>query len=131
MHPAYFDTMFYVEHAVNAWPPQFAIITAYATTGQAWSADANESADRRLSRELQSLGVWMVRVTGFSPQTGHAEPGWAVSINFESACDLGHRYLQDALYVVRGGVLYLSFCDDRRQLVHVGEFAPRVTFQRS
>ena len=131
MHPAYFHTMFHVEQPVKAWPAQFAIITAYATTGQAWSSDANESADQRLSRELQSSGVWMVRITGFSPETGHAEPGWAVSMNFESACDLGHRYLQDALYVVRNGVLYVSFCDDRRQLVHVGDFAKRLTLQQS
>jgi hypothetical protein len=64
-------------------------------------------------------------MTGFSPATGHAEPGWGVEMPWESACELGIQFKQDAIYVVIGGELYVTFCDTRRSLVHVGPFPER------
>ncbi len=79
-----------------------------------------------MSAELQQLGVWTARITGYSPTTGHAEPGWAAVLAFDAACDLGLRYRQDAIYHVAGDTLSVSFCDERRKLVAVGPFRERV-----
>ena len=81
--PVYFGTHFRVPASVPDWPPEFVIVTAYATTGERWTAAENEAADRRLTEELRLLGVWTARITGYSPQTGHAEPGWAAVLAFD------------------------------------------------
>ena len=44
----------------------------------------------------------------------------------EEACDLGHQYLQDALYHVRGDQLFVTYCDQKRALVPVGNFRERL-----
>lgn len=124
MHPAYFQTQFRARSLPDAlhWPDEFCIITACATTGEVWTDAANRTADRRLRDVLRQTGCWRVRLTGFSPDTGHAEPGWAAAIPFEKACDLGQRFRQDAIYFVRRSVLYVSYCDKRRSLKRVRRF---------
>ena len=131
MHPAYLKTQFRTQESVELWPQEFVIVTAYATTGTQWPPEQNEAADRRLESELRGRGGWLVRLTGFSPSTGHAEPGWAFEMPFEEACDLGLRYLQDAIYHVTGDELSVSFCDDRRKLVPVDSFRERLHFKLS
>ena len=126
VNPIYFATHFRTLAPIPDWPPEFVIVTAYATTGERWTSAENEAADRRLSAELQRLGVWSARITGYSPQTGHAEPGWAADISFDEACDLGLRYRQDAIYRVSGDTLSVSYCDGRRRLVTVGAFRGRL-----
>jgi hypothetical protein len=124
MHPAYFETRFRTPRSVHRWPATFAIITAYATTGASWSAEENERADLRLEEALGDR--WRERITGYSPTTGHAEPGWAVMLPFHEACDLGERFDQDAVYLVEADDLFVSYCDDRRALVRVGSFMERL-----
>lgn len=126
MNPVYFETHFRTPAPLPDWPPEFVIVTAYATTGERWTSAANKAADRRLTEELQQLGIWKARVTGYSPTSGHAESGWAADIPFDAACDLGLRYRQDAIYHVSGDTLSVSFCDGRRKLVAVGPFRERV-----
>ena len=134
MHPAYFDVRFRTPEPEAPWPEAFVILTAYATTGEAWTEEQNRDADRRLEEALRSraphgsTSAWddLRRVTGFSPDTGHAEPGWAVALPFHEACDLGEDFRQDALYVVKGDVLFVSYCDERRGLVRVGFFRDRL-----
>jgi hypothetical protein len=126
INPVYFETHFKRQKSWEDWPHKFAIITAYATTGEAWTDSENEAADKKLEAELRQQGSWLQRLTGYSPVTGHAEPGWAVDLSFEAACDLGGRFRQDALYYVVGDVLYVSFCDQRRAQVLVGLFRSRV-----
>jgi len=130
MHPAYFETHFRQDDGspkIQRWPERFAIITAWATTGEHWSEVENVSADQQLKEELQRRSTWCRRLTGYSPQTGHAEPGWAVELDFDTACDIGHRYRQDAIYYVEGDELYVSYCDQRRSRVPVGPFRTRLT----
>jgi Protein of unknown function (DUF3293) len=105
---------------------QFAIITAYATTGEVWTAEGNESADRALAGGLRASGRWHERITGCSPSTGHAEPGWAVEMDLQEACDLGLHYLQDAIYIVSGDELWVSLCAEPRERVLVGGFRQRL-----
>lgn len=128
MHPAYFETRFHTPSPVPSWPDAFAIVTAHATTGESWPAGENERADVRLEEELRGdLGLgWCQRITGYSPTTGHAEPGWAVVLSFHGACDLGERFRQDAVYLVVAGDLFVSYCDERRARVRVGSFSERL-----
>ncbi len=126
MNPAYFDTRFERQEAWEDLPAEFAIITAYATTGEEWSSVENEAADKKLETELREHGRWLRRLTGHSPVSGHTEPGWAVGMPFETACDLGLRFQQDAIYYVTGDTLSVSRCDKRRALVEVGAFSSRV-----
>lgn len=127
MHPEYLTVRFSLDAAdVTGWPEEFAIITAYATTGEVWTEEENVTADRELGELLGSLSSFLRRVTGYSPSTGHAEPGWAVAIPFDSACEIGMRFKQDAVYFVRSGDLFVSHCDSRKGLVPVGRFHERI-----
>ena len=126
MNRVYFETRFAVNDTWGECPAEFAIVSAYATTGQTWTARETAAAHARLTNELNALGVWMRAITGYSPTTGHAEPGWAVALGFEAACELGRRYRQDAIYFVRDDVLSVSYCDARRGLVPVGGFRERL-----
>lgn len=126
MYPAYFETHFKRQLPWEDWPSEFAIITAYATTGEVWTDSENQAADRRLGAVLQQQENWLRRLTGYSPMTGHAEPGWAVNLSFEAACNLGQQFRQDAIYYVVGDTLYVSFCDQRRGRVPVSPFRLRV-----
>ena len=124
--PVYFAIRFDVADAPATWPQAFTILSAWETTGQRWTAEQNRAADAKLGRVLQQSCAWFTRCTGVTPETGHAEPGYAVELAFDDACDLGLRFVQDAIYYVDGDVLSVSFCDDRRYKVTVGSFRERV-----
>lgn len=126
MNPVYFETHFQRCEFWNDWPEAFAIITACATTGEVWSAEKNIAADKKLAAELQKQTHWMRRLTGYSPSTHHAEPGWAVEIDFPTACEIGRQFAQDAIYYVTADTLAVSYCDARRGLVEIGRFRARV-----
>jgi hypothetical protein len=126
MPPAYFETHFDAHGFAGPRPDEFVIITAWATTGQQWSQMENKTANEQLDSELQRLNVWRHRVTGFSPSTGHAEPGWAVELAFSDACDLGLKVHQDAIYHVSDDHLTVSYCDDRRRKIPVARFHERL-----
>jgi hypothetical protein len=126
MHPSYFGVRFRIPQPVKDWPPCFAILSGYATTGEVWTTERNEGADRALGEALKKRGGWLQRITGFFPDTGHAEPGWAAEMTLEEGCTWGGQYLQDAIYWVDGDFLWVSHCDQRRALVPVGRFRERV-----
>lgn len=125
--PDYFQTRFRLAALPEAWPESFAIITAWATTGQRWSEAENAAADARLRRWLDERRWWRWRITGYSPHSGHAEPGWACPLPLDQACDLGVAFRQDAIYYVSGDELAVTRCAaDRRQLVPVDRFRRRL-----
>ena len=130
MHPEYFQTRFVANKPIEDWPKEFAILSAYSTTGVVWSATQNENADQKLQAELASANVWMRRITGFSPTTGHRELSWVIEIPFDVACDYGFRFKQDAIYYVIQDILWVSYCDQRRQMAPVGNFRERVVLRR-
>lgn len=124
--PAFYkETHFRADHWADM-PDEFAIITAYATTGETWTDKQNTIADRKLKNTLRTKSEWLPRITGYSPSSGHQEPGWAAAVDFESACNIGKHFKQDAIYFVKNDKLYLSYCDARRALVPVGKFTERL-----
>ena len=77
LHPACFETHFHHTESWSDVPDEFAIITAFATTGEQWSDTENAAADDTLRHNLEQRDVWLRRLTGYSPTSGHEEPGWA------------------------------------------------------
>lgn len=126
MHPEYFDVRFQCAEEPEEWPSQFAVITAFATTGETWSVEENLNADWRLEELLRTKSEFIRRLTGYSPKTGHAEPGWAAEVSFEDACDIGMRFKQDALYFVKDAELFVSHCDSRRTPLFIDSFLKRL-----
>ena len=128
LHPDYFATHFRDAERPEQWPPSFAILTAYQPTGSTWDQQTNESADAELKSYLESQNLPHWRLTGFSPESGHAEPGWAVSLDFLTACEIGRMFVQDAIHFVKNGSLYVSLCDPEHRLLNsVGPFWERLS----
>ena len=126
MNPVYFDTRFKLGLPFVELPDSFAIITAYATTGEVWAPEDNKTANESLRAELDKGGHLIGTITGYSPVTQHAEPGYAAALEFEEACKIGARFKQDAIYFVSSGTLFVSHCDHRRSLKPITQFSKRV-----
>jgi hypothetical protein len=130
MNPIYLETRFKRDlendpkfDKFETFPDQFAIITAYATTGEEWSDMKNSQEDERLKAYLQSRFSCVKRITGYSPSSGHSEPGWLVNCSFDEGCDVGLSFKQDAIYWHESGNLYVSYCGPQRSKVWVLETA--------
>ena len=129
MTPAYFDTRFKLGLPLSELPESFAIITAHATTGEVWTAEDNHAANEALRAELERGGKLLGTITGYSPITQHAEPGYAAALEFEEACNIGVQFKQDAIYYVSSGTLFVSYCDHRRSLRPITQFAKRADLE--
>jgi hypothetical protein len=126
MNPAYFEIRFRMSEHISSWPDEFVIISAYATTGQAWAASDNEVSDRRLASELNDLKDWVTRIVGYSPTSGHAEPSWAVALSLNDGRAIGEKYRQDAIYYIERDMLSVSRCGAPGEVVRMGSFRERL-----
>ena len=126
INPLYLSTFLDVGADWCEKPKEFAIISAYATTGEKWSVERNQQADERLHQQLVEKGGWLRRVTGYAPDTGHNEPCWAVAVSLDEACDIGEEFLQDAIYYIEGDELYVSHCDSRRIKTPISKFSLKI-----
>lgn len=126
MNPAYFEIRFRISDSSLAWPPEFAIISAYATTGETWSPRQNLDADKALNAALNERSVWHARVEGYSPGTGHAEPSWAAEVGSEDGRRLGRMFHQHAIFCVSGDLLSVTLCRGGQPAVDIGSFRSRL-----
>lgn len=126
-NPLYATALFHVTALPARWPAEFVIVTAYAPTGQKWSDDKNIAADQHLEAELRSLDVWRLRITGYSPDTGHAEPGWAIELSLGVGRKIGRKFGQDAIFVVRADALGYARCKEEGDVTWFGTFRQRVS----
>lgn len=129
MNEVYFDTVFTTPEDVASWPAEFAILSAYATTGEVWPEEKNRAADVRMERELRWRWPIVQRITGASPDGAHAEPSWAAEIPLAEALAIASRFEQDAIYYVRGDVLLVIAVNVGVAMV-VGSFRSRLSAQR-
>jgi hypothetical protein len=123
--PAYFQTRFATATAPVKWPERFAIITAWATTGERWTDERNRMADERLRQLLLGRNLRHQRITGESPDGQHAEPGWWVETDLADAVQIGRAFRQDAVYWIEGDALSVHACADDRA-APVGRFTARL-----
>ncbi|MDA7514415.1 DUF3293 domain-containing protein [bacterium] len=121
----YFETCFKLEGEPSSLPLNYGIITAYATTGEKWTAAENLKADAQLKEALSAQKLKLWRITGYSPKTGHAEAGWAVELPLTEAIEIGKHYLQHAIYYVRAGQLTVHLCDNEA-MAEVGPMKARL-----
>jgi hypothetical protein len=126
VHDAYFHSRFRCPAPGVSWPDRFVILSAQATTGEHWSEAENEAADRQLEMALSDWDCWCCRLVGYSPDSGHAEPGWAADLSVEAGLELGRTFLQDAIYLVEDGELWVLDCDSPIVREYVGPFAERL-----
>lgn len=126
MEEGYFAVRFRCDAVPVRWPSSFAIVSAYATTGESWPAERNRDADERLQSQLRALAAWHLRIVGYHPGTGHAEPSWAVDVSVETARCLGAQFLQDAIFWVQDGELNVVKCRAPWGLVPLGTFDRRL-----
>ncbi len=90
-------------------------------------AERNTEADQRLRAELIRRSCTPVRITGYDPHSGHAEPGWAVELPLTEALELGREYLQDAIFHAKGDVLHVWACRGGHAHAVVGNYRARLT----
>ena len=109
MNTEYFKTRFRTTDNQVHFPEEFVIVTAYPTTGETWEPSIIEEADQKLEEELKFRKAWIIRIEGYSPETGHAEPGWGTKMLIEEACEIGLRYRQDAIFHVKNDLLSVTF----------------------
>jgi len=131
IHPAYFNVRFRGPWPDRDHPDEFAIITAYATTGETWPDERNRAADLELENELRRTGRWMRRLTGYDLETGHAEPGWAAEIGFDPANDLGLRFQQDAIFWISENRVWVAKCGPGGERSEVGLFSDRFDMEET
>jgi hypothetical protein len=122
----YFETRFRTDGSVSSWPVSFVIITAWQTTGSRWLMSVNQQSDRRMLDWLRGSGRWLIRLTGYSPVTGHAEPGWAVDLPLRVGLRLGQEFRQDAVYWVQLDELSIVRCASPWRQQRVGAFRERL-----
>lgn len=125
LHPSYFHVHFRTEPPDSGWPVHFILVTGYATTGEAWPAERNAAANAALLATLEQLGVWHHPITGYHPETLHAEPGYAVAVPLPRGVSLGREFLQDAIYRIDGDVLSVVSCVNGEEAT-VGAFRERI-----
>lgn len=126
MEGGYFAVRFKCDTMPAEWPGSFGIVSAFATTGEIWPAERNRDADERLQSQLRALRVWHLRIVGYHPETGHAEPSWAVDVPLDTALWLGTQFLQDAIFWVEEGGLNVIRCRTRDELARLGTFSERL-----
>lgn len=90
----------------------FAVITAWNKNGRVGTKEENQADDQQLPTILSSMGVRKVRMTGWSPDFSHGEPGWAVAVPKEEAVRLGKQFGQLAIFWVENDRLFLVPCLD-------------------
>ena len=96
---------------------------AFITACEEWEDVKNHETDEQLKSCLQTRCGCVKRIIGYSPTTGHSEPGWLVNCSFEGGCDIGLSFKQDAIYLGEDGNLFVSYCGFQRSKVWVLETA--------
>ena len=105
----YTSTVFEYQDFPKDWPKSFAILTAYATTGETWTPEQNIEADKQLEAELKKSGYRIHRIAGYSKDLDTHEEGWAVVMDLKPAWDLAVKYKQVALFYYQTDELLLVY----------------------
>lgn len=121
----YYNCRFRLEGAPDPLPARFAIITAHHPMDRRWSARMNATADHRLRRLLERKLLPHFRATGHAPDLSHAEPGWAVVSDLQTALAISRRFKQRALWWIDNDELHL-IASTGTPSEHLGSFLDRV-----
>lgn len=123
---SYYETRFTLVGAPAELPDRFAIVTAHNPMDRRWSPRMNATADHRLRRLLQRKLLPHFRAIGHAPDHSHAEAGWGIETDLETALALARRFRQRALWWVDFDALHLVAARGAGHEM-LGRFRPRVT----
>lgn len=99
--------------ALPAEAPIF-VLTAYNPGGVDRDQASNDEDEGALERELAAAGMTFWAADGRSPDNSWSEPGVAVvGLDRATACDLGSRYGQLAVYELTDDDVHVVQCIDR------------------
>ena len=104
---SYHETCFTLVAAPDPLPAFFAVVTAHNPMDRPWSVRMNTTADHRLRRLLERKLLPHFRATGHAPDYSHAEAGWAVVAELDTALSIARRFRQRALWWIDGDELHL------------------------
>lgn len=127
MNPAYRHARFRAGLPYGGLPESFAVITACNPNGETISDEANAERTRQFETQLCKLGLIHFPVTGYDPQSDHAEPGFGVLCDEATAYGIGNGYLQEAVFQVRRNQVTLISCDQERGQVPLGKWTEMAT----
>ena len=123
--PEYLETVFSGTPPATGWPADFHVITAF-NPKKSLSEPENHAADTRLRTQLEEEQIAHFRVTGGSADLAHREASWGiVGISLERAIEIGRHYVQNAIFEVLHGEVFVVGCDtlERQSL---GRFQDRL-----
>jgi hypothetical protein len=126
MDPAYRKARFRVTPPQGGLPRNFSVITACNPDGETIPAEENAARTKRFSEELRERGLEHFAVTGFDPDSGHAEPGFGILCGRELAVEVGRKWGQEAVFVIEHGELWLLACDGDEPPEALGSFEKRI-----
>ena len=116
-YPGYFGARLDASPPPGGYPPEFWVITACDPLGQALTDGENAERMREFERGLADLGWRHFPVTGYDPRPGgtHREQGFGVVCDGREAMRLGRKWEQVAVFLVRGGMVWLVFCSQAEE----------------
>ena len=94
----------------------FWVVTAWNPDSQIHTESFNKTADEKLEQLLKNEGLIHFRVTGGSPDGLHAEPGWGISCNEQTAMRLCAEFNQDAVFHFSGDHITLVSRDGQSRI---------------
>ncbi|MFZ9937665.1 MAG: DUF3293 domain-containing protein [Luteolibacter sp.] len=92
----YGDTVF--EYLPDDEAAEFWVVTACNPDGRTADPGDNLLADSLLQADIGKLKLNAFRIIGMSRDESHAEPGWGIECDEQTALDLGRRYNQEAVF---------------------------------
>ena len=110
LNPAYSQARFRADLAPQGITQSFCIVTAYCPFDEQVTDEENKTFNQTLKTELENAGLVHVPVTGYSPDSDHAEPGYGIICDRSIAIKLGQQFRQNAIFSVYENTVYLINC---------------------
>jgi hypothetical protein len=123
------------QHTIFDFTPQpgiqdFWVVTACNPDSKIHTESFNKAADEKLQQLLKDEGLIHFRVTGGSPDGLHAEPGWGISCDQQTAMRLCAEFQQDAVFHFSGDRITLVSRDGQSRIQLEGTVQTRMSIFR-
>ena len=110
LNPSYLKARFRADLPLKGIAQSFCIVTAYCPFDEQVTDEENKTFNQALKTELENAGLVHFPVTGYSPDSDHAEPGYGIICDRSIAIKLGQQFRQNAIFSVYENTVYLINC---------------------
>lgn len=111
LREAFMKARFRGEEPEGGWPKQFGVVTACNPDGVTIPETSNAELTRRFEESLLGEGMVIFPMTGYDPDSDHAEPGYGVVCGKDEMLRLGREREQVAVFRVKDGQVWLLSCE--------------------